>query len=94
MTDDFELTPNGAYIELAKRAYMPYEILKKCPCCGWILRRDLSEHCLSYPSIGEPYTIDLKCEHDPDDYDVEGCGQTFSVNVVIDLRFAEDNGDD
>ena len=80
-TYEFNL-PDGDSFEI-KRFYFNGVIEQPCP-CGGMLKRDFSEHYLSYPKIGEDINITLMCDTCEKYYNFQGRIEKMSITISLD----------
>jgi len=90
-------SPNPPGDELGiKRFYVPGVVLRsKCPQCGMVDEKDLSDNYISYPQINEPTKVHFYCEHYADSQsEDEGCGHSWTEEVIVRIKIESCGGKD
>lgn len=78
------LVRGGEWTEGPKRLYLDAVIEDKCPSCGAVSKRNLSDYSLSYPKLNGLNKISMFCEE-------EGCHAEWILHTSIWVEFDFEN---
>lgn len=81
----------GEKIQGQKRQRMPFTIHWTCPVCGKKQKLNLRDNYLSYPTFGNKRVVDLYCENEECNKDLEPA-KKVEIIPKVDIKIVSEKG--